>query len=94
MTAAMLQRAIDGGKEPGAANRRRLVAGDEGVERSSLDEALEDALVDQTQIDVLAQRVERVDPAALLADGEHRQHGALPHVLDGAEAKSYAVGDD
>ena len=76
--AAVLDAPVDGGEEPGAradggARCRRR----ERVERAGLDQAFEHALVDEPQVDVLAERVERVDAPELLADAEHREDRAL-----------------
>ncbi len=90
----MLERAVDRREEPGALHRWWVGARREAVERPGLDQALEHALVHEPQIDVLAERVERIDAAALLANGEHRQHRALPHVLDGAQTETHAIVDD
>ena len=60
---AVLAGRVDGGQEPRPQLQRRqalvLGARRERVERAGLDQALEHALVDQPQIEILAQRVER-----------------------------------
>ncbi len=80
--AAMLDRAIDRREQPRAAQRARLchplrVVRIERIERARLRQALEHALVDQAQVDLLAHAIERLDLLLRRAHAEHR-HGSRP----------------
>ena len=83
---AMVARRVDGGEQPRPKARRlqRFVRGAfrERIERASLDQAFEHALVHQAQIEILAHRCERRDSPALPAHVEQRLDGAVAHVLD------------
>ena len=59
----------------------------EGVEGAHLDERLEDALVDEPEVDPVAEVGERPEGALCLAGGDDRLDGALPDVLDGQQAE-------
>ncbi len=67
-----------------------LLAG-ERIERAGLDQAFEHPLVHQAKIGLLAERVQRVDAAELLAHGENRLDGAFADVLHGAQPEAHAV---
>ena len=71
MPRAVLARRVDRRHQPRPQRRRRQrrrapVSARERIERAGLDQALEHALVDQPQIEILAERVQRRDPALLL----------------------------
>ena len=68
MPAAVLERPIDGGEEPRPPHRGGSMPAAQRIERAGLDQALQHALVDEPQIGVLAERVERIDPAELPAN--------------------------
>ena len=61
------------------------------VERAGLDQALEHPLVHQAQVDVFAERVQRIDPSELLADGQNRQDRPFADVLDRAQPEAHAL---
>ena len=74
---AVLAGRVDRREQPRPQRRRRQrlrsgVPSDERVERAGLDEALEHALVDEPQIEILAERVQRRDAALLLPHLEQR----------------------
>ncbi len=67
----MLDGAVDRGKQAGAALPHAAVRlARQRVERAGLDQALEHALVHQAEVDVLTERVERIEAPELAA---HRQ---------------------
>ncbi len=96
MTRAVIVRRIDRGEKPrpqfARRQRRQLrVASAERVERAGLDQALERPFVDQPQIEILAERVDRADPALLAAHGQQRFDRALADVLDRGEPEPDAA---
>ena len=62
----------------------------ERVERAGLHQALQHALVDQPQIELIAQHVQRRDRPLRRAHAEDRRDRALAHVLDGRQAEAHA----
>ena len=65
-------------------------AGRERIERAGLDQALEHALVEQPQVEILAERVQRRDASLLRAHLEQRLDRALADVLDRGQAEAHA----
>ena len=60
----------------------------EVVECARLHETFEHALVDETQVDLFAQREERVDPPLFRADSKDGRDGAFADVLDRPQAEA------
>ena len=79
----VLARDVDGRHQPRShfARMARDAAG-QGIERAGLRQALEDALVEEPQVEILAQRLERRDRALRLSHGEQRLNRAFADVLD------------
>ena len=71
----------------------RRMSGDaagQRVERAGFGQALEHALVEQAEIEILAERLQRRDRALRAADGQQRLDRALADVLDGRQAETDA----
>src|SRR5690606_38291468 len=93
---AVLEHAVDG-REQTRTHRCRLGhrALEQRVERAALYKALDDALVDQTEIEMFGQSVQRRHAAAeLLARRQQRQNRSVADVLHGGQAIADAVGLD
>ena len=63
----------------------------ERVERAALDEALDDAAVDDTHVDAAAEVRERAEGAALLADARDILDGRLADIAHGGESEADGI---
>src|SRR5262249_50413571 len=92
---AVLARRIDCRHQARAERRRRqrLVrrAAGERIAGARFDQALEHTLVEEPQVEILAQRVQRRDRPLLLPDGEQRFDGAFADVLDRRQPEAYGA---
>src|SRR5688572_29034051 len=93
MPPAMIENPVERGEKPRPPSQiRQTAARSERVERAGLDQAFKDLLVHESEIDLLGQFEERVDPAAQrLSSREDRLNRALTRALDRPQAKPHAI---
>ncbi len=77
-------RAFDGAVE----NRHQLGAAAQSVHGAALDQRFQNALVQQAQVDLLAEFVDGAVAAKLFASGDDRLNGVVADILDRCQAET------
>ena len=91
---AVLDRAVDGAEQLGAAGRQPDASRHEAVARAGLDQRFEHLLVDDAKVELFAELMERGHRAGALAHLDDGADRALAEALDRREAETHTFRHD